>query len=125
MNKGIFVLNLLGLVFSFQGYTTIPPDTSKFVAWKEDKFRNSSEIFVVQTAKNTEDRLTPKQPIYFSKEDFFSLESVIVNTNVTYQNIYGFGGAFTEASSYVYAQLNETLKQQVNCSLVSSLIFSF
>lgn len=116
MNKGIVVLNLLGLALSFQGYTTTPPDTSKFVAWKEETFRNSSEIFVVQTAKNTEDRLTPKQPIYFTKEDFFSLESVVVSTNVTNQNIYGFGGAFTEASSYVFAQLNATLQEQVNCS---------
>jgi len=71
------------------------------------------EVRVVQTAKDTGDRLTNKPSIYFTSKDFDSNETIVINTTQTFQKILGFGGAFTEAGAYVYSVLNETLQQKI------------
>jgi len=36
-----------------------------------------------------------------------------VNTSNTYQTILGFGGAFTEAASYVFSTMSKSIQEQI------------
>ncbi|KAJ5075060.1 glucosylceramidase [Anaeramoeba ignava] len=72
----------------------------------------SQVIHVTQTAKNTDDRLTPKPDIYFQDKKINENE-IIIDQNQIYQTIYGFGGAFTEACAVNWIKLNSTLRHQI------------
>jgi len=71
-----------------------------------------AQISVVQTARDTGDKLTTKDPISW-QTDFSSPVTVSVNTSSKYQTILGFGGAFTEAAAYVYSTLSANIQQQI------------
>lgn len=49
------------------------------------------------------------------------LENKVINVypTITYQEIIGFGGAFTEAAGYAYSQLNEKKKSELICDYFS------
>jgi glucosylceramidase len=71
---------------------------------------------VYQTSRdNAGDRLTDKGTITLQAgANPSGVHSMIqINTATQYQKILGFGGAFTEASAYVYSTLNDNLKRQV------------
>jgi glucosylceramidase len=73
------------------------------------------QVRVVQTAKDSTDRLSPKPPISFTNEYTWSRDEVVlkIDTNIEYQEILGFGGAFTEASAYVYYLLDKKIQNRI------------
>ena len=71
------------------------------------------QINYVQTSRDTKDRLTPQPPLNWTTENFFAFDTINILSSDKYQQIIGFGGALTEASAYVFSQLNKSLQQQV------------
>lgn len=75
-------------------------------------------VQVIQSARNTTDRLTTKDSIQMKplnviqkkETDWVILE---IDTESKYQEILGFGGAFTEAAAYMFSQLNDANKNAV------------
>lgn len=68
-------------------------------------------IQVIQTAKNTNERLTERNPIGGTEIK----KSVVlsVDTSKAYQSILGFGGAFTEAAAYTLSLMSEEKRAEV------------
>ncbi|MFC3748604.1 glycoside hydrolase family 30 beta sandwich domain-containing protein [Paenibacillus sp. GCM10012306] len=71
-------------------------------------------IRVIQTAKDTADRLTEKQALTFTP-DTEGKENTLINIydDLEYQEIEGFGGALTEASAVTLAKLGEENQKKV------------
>jgi len=72
---------------------------------------NAQSISVIQTAKDTNDRLTQKPSIQFGPKVPNNV-SVTVARAQTLQNVLGFGGALTDAAAVTFAQLNPQLQTQ-------------
>ena len=73
-----------------------------------------SPVAIIQTAKSTSDRLTPQPSISFQSDSQKSENHVmIVNTGKKFQSILGFGGALTEASAYVFQNMNSAIQQEI------------
>jgi glucosylceramidase len=70
------------------------------------------KIRVIQTAKDTQDRLTEKESLVFREIYDKSLPFVEINKHTQYQEILGFGGAFTEAGSVTLDQLSSEKRQE-------------
>lgn len=67
----------------------------------------SQIIEVVQTARDTRDRLTPQNGLFLSQDGVLeALPLVAVETQTKYQEIIGFGGAFTESAAFVVAHMS-------------------
>lgn len=81
-----------------------PPDGPLNVAWWS-------------TSKETTDRLTEKEPLPISgvpgTPDTTTGTVVTVDLDTTFQKILGFGGALTQSSAYVFAQLPSDLQAEV------------
>lgn len=78
------------------------------------------EIKIIQTAKNTNDRLNKKESLDFKEEKLTAENSEAENVNLIkinrenkFQSILGFGGAFTEAAAYTLAQISKKNRDQV------------
>lgn len=71
-------------------------------------------IQIIQTAKNTEDRLSK---LTYLEQDFNEEKQVVatiaINNKKEYQEICGIGGAFTEAGGYVLSQLSQEKQDEV------------
>jgi glucosylceramidase len=65
------------------------------------------------TAHGTAYRLSELAPIVFEAATSFSGPSVFVDTNVRYQEIQGFGGAFTEAAAVTLNKMPPDLRQEI------------
>ncbi len=65
------------------------------------------------TTRNTEDRLTKKPNLLFDQKDTPYNYSIKINTHKEYQKIIGWGGAFTEASGFIYSLLLPELQQEL------------
>ncbi len=72
-----------------------------------------TKVKVVQTAKNTEDRLTEKKELTFTTAVKTDNPVIEVDSTKKFQEIEGFGGSFTEAGGYTLAQLPEDKRNQV------------
>lgn len=74
----------------------------------------SKIVQVIQTAKETTDRLTEKEPLILSP-DTSGVENQLINLyeDLEYQEIEGFGGALTEASAVTLAKLNKAKQQEI------------
>lgn len=71
-------------------------------------------VTVVQTAKDTGDRLTLKAPLTLSPGSPKPGTTVLTIDNTkTYQTMVGFGGAFTDSAAHVANLLNKTMYDQV------------
>ena len=71
-------------------------------------------IQVIQTARDTDDRLTEKEPVLFGNEDPECELSIInIYTDVEYQDIEGFGGAFTEAGADTLYRMSPEKRQEI------------
>lgn len=70
------------------------------------------KVRVIRTAKNTSDRLTEKEPLMI-KHEGTGANTLIINENKTYQKIIGFGGAFTEAASYVLSKMDKDKQKEI------------
>jgi len=71
-----------------------------------------NNIKIFQTAKFTNDRLTPQVPISFSQGSQDPIR-LVVNETARFQKIMGFGGAFTESSGYVLSLMKDELQSQL------------
>ncbi|GKU26295.1 glycoside hydrolase family 30 protein [Clostridium folliculivorans] len=70
------------------------------------------KIRIIQTAKDTADRLTEKDSISFNKEKS-SDNTLKIDRNKKYQKIVGFGGAFTESAAYTLARMDEEKREEI------------
>ncbi|KGE16539.1 glycoside hydrolase family 30 protein [Paenibacillus wynnii] len=75
---------------------------------------NEGIVRVIQTAKDTEDRLTEKTSISFSPDSAEKeMELINIYEDLEYQEIEGFGGALTEASAVTIAKLSEAKQKEI------------
>lgn len=76
--------------------------------------KQNNSINVFQTAKDTKDRLSKKDSLKFSK-DTDGVEEKIINVydEVEYQEILGFGGAFTEASAVTLYKMSKDKRREI------------
>ena len=74
----------------------------------------SRTIKVIQTARDTGDRLTQKADVVF-KADTHGVENNVVNIypEVEYQDIEGFGGAFTESASVTLDKMGRDVRDRI------------
>lgn len=63
-----------------------------------------SNVYVVETRKDTTNRLTPQAEMRFGA-DFQAPNVIELFPKQTFQKIFGFGGAFTEAAANTFASL--------------------
>ena len=77
---------------------------------KKDEFC----IQVFQTAKDTNDLLSPKDPLFFAP-DTKEVEERVINVydDVEYQEIIGFGGAFTESAAVTFYKMSSDKRQEI------------
>ncbi|WLR43930.1 glycoside hydrolase family 30 protein [Bacillus carboniphilus] len=71
-----------------------------------------SQMKVILTAQNTEDRLTEKEPLQLKETSSEKQVDIEIDSNETYQEILGFGGAFTEAAAYTLSQMSEDKRKE-------------
>ena len=71
------------------------------------------KFYLIQTAKDTGDRLTPKPPLTPQKDAADNARRVVIDPGRSFQTILGFGGAFTEAAAYTLHQLPEEQQEAV------------
>lgn len=70
------------------------------------------KIRIIQTAKDTADRLTEKNSIGFNGQKSSDI-SLKIDRNKKYQKIVGFGGAFTESAAYTLARMDEEKRTEI------------
>jgi len=71
------------------------------------------EVRVILTSKETNDRLSEKQAVRFQTKSEHKKADINVDSSKTYQEIIGFGGAFTEAAAYTLSQVSPDKRQEV------------
>jgi len=73
-----------------------------------------TDVNIFLTAKDTKNRLTRQNPINFH-EDVNEEERNIINIydDVAYQEIIGFGGAFTEAAAFTFYRLPKEKQEEI------------
>src|SRR6059036_1529935 len=74
------------------------------------------KVQVVQTAKDTEDRLTPKADLTLLPESMDSPQSISVDASQCFQTMEGFGGAFTESTAVTFYKLPVEKQAEVLCA---------
>ncbi|UCC64184.1 MAG: glycoside hydrolase family 30 protein [Anaerolineae bacterium] len=70
-------------------------------------------IQVFRTAKETGDRLAQSQPIAFEERLEPAAPSILVDAGTRYQEIEGFGGAFTEAAAVTFYRLSPERRSEI------------
>ena len=70
-------------------------------------------VKVIQTAKNEQIKWKEIEELQLSDNYNFRMNTVLVDSSKCYQKMIGFGGAFTEASSYTWANADEESKQKI------------
>jgi glucosylceramidase len=80
----------------------------------------STNVNFVLTAEGTSNLLTPQPPLHFAKsrvegeaENSENKSMLSVNRSETFQEIEGFGGAFTDSASHVFSTLTPDLQEQL------------
>lgn len=72
-----------------------------------------SQIHVIQTAKDTNDRLTAKDNMCFNNYGEANLPVIQVDAEKTFQKMEGFGGAFTEASAINFYKMSASKREEI------------
>ena len=80
-----------------------------------------STVSFTLTAKDSSNRLTPQPPLHFVKPSETkpssyasgNATSLLVNRSQTFQEIEGFGGAFTDSASHVFDSMPAVLQEQL------------
>jgi len=67
--------------------------------------------YYVVTTKSTQERLS-KYPLQFSNKEN-KLSTIKINPNTKFQQIIGFGGAFTESAAYTLSKITEDKRKEV------------
>jgi len=111
------VLVALGTIILSQVASVHPLPPQAFN--EKNNMRSSPwEIQVTQTAKDTSDRLTQKPSLFFQPVEEFNggMDSPVVltiDTQQRYQEMLGFGGAFTDAAAYMFSQMNDANQRAI------------
>ncbi len=69
-------------------------------------------VKIIQTAKNTDDRLTEKG-VYNLEKNKSTGVVLSIDPDKSYQKIVGFGGAFTEAAAYTFYRMNPAKRDEI------------
>ena len=91
--KFALIITVLAVVF-LNGCKDVPQDKTM-----------TNTVKVILTAKDTDDRLTEKEPIVFSNVTDPGV-TIAIDETKTYQTITGFGGSFTEAAAYTLSRMS-------------------
>jgi glucosylceramidase len=70
------------------------------------------KVKIIQTARDTADRLTEKGVFPLDKEST-SGTVLTINKEDSYQSIVGFGGAFTEAAAYTFFRMDKSKREEI------------
>lgn len=75
----------------------------------------SKNIRIIETARDTEARLTEKEPLQFNDVEMINNNKPLIelDSSQKYQEILGFGGAFTEAAAHTLAQISPDKRKEV------------
>jgi len=105
--KKVLKISILSLIFLTQ-LTTLGANN------KMSESNPKKTIKVILTAKDTKDRLTVKEPIAFTTTAAETSNSIIeIDDSKTFQEITGFGGAFTEAGAYTLSRMSADKRAEV------------
>lgn len=75
---------------------------------------DNNTVRVIQTAKDTDDRLTEKASLTFVPDaDGREMQLINIYEDIEYQEIEGFGGALTEASAVTIAKMSPEKQQEI------------
>ena len=74
---------------------------------------SDDSVTVIVTAKDTDERMTERDPIAFGEVAIAMGETITIDASKTYQSIVGFGGSFTEASAYTLSKLSPDKRKEV------------
>lgn len=69
-------------------------------------------VKIIQTSKDTNDRLTEKGSFTLKSQNANGLV-LSLNTDKTYQQVLGFGAAFTEAAAYTFYRMEPAKRQEI------------
>jgi glucosylceramidase len=75
--------------------------------------KSQAVVRVFRTAKDTGDRLTEGAPLTLEQGLKSPLPSVLVDSDTRYQEIEGFGGAFTEAAAVTFCKLSPERRAEI------------
>ena len=70
-------------------------------------------VKVIQTAKNKKQAWRKLDDLELFKYYNFRMNTVSVDSSISYQKLLGFGGAFTEAAAYTWANADEKSKDEI------------
>lgn len=74
----------------------------------------SKKIRIIETQKDNLSKFEEKQSIIFTKDNNeIEMSLLMIYSDIKYQQIKGFGGAFTEASAYNFYQMNGEKRQEI------------
>ncbi len=75
----------------------------------------SKYIKIIETAKGTDLRLTEKERVELTNLERSNTKKPVIelDSSKKYQEILGFGGAFTEAAAHTLSQISPELRQEV------------
>ena len=111
---------IIGLVLLIASCSNIKEkEVSNSIAVSSSKAFRNKTLQVYTTAKDTELRLTKTSEQVFKKkvQPLETEVAIFINPKKTFQNYLGIGGAITDASSEVFAMLNETQQNKLLESL--------
>ena len=74
--------------------------------------KNYTSVKIIQTSKSG-DKCSEKESKKFTNKEKDSQNNFIIDPNKEYQEILGFGGAFTESSAYVLNQISKKKREEV------------
>ena len=74
-------------------------------------------VKVIQTAKNEKQAWRKLDDLELFKYYNFRMNTVSVDSSISYQKLLGFGGAFTEAAAYTWANADEKSKDERSLKL--------
>lgn len=110
------VMLVLIAVLALQSTTT--HNISPFASVSKGLSGSLVEVRITQSARDTGDRLTDKdsiqmKPFNFKERKGIDTITLEVDSEAKYQEILGFGGAFTEAAAYMFSQMSEENKNAI------------
>ncbi|MCA1064171.1 glycoside hydrolase family 30 protein [Rossellomorea sp. AcN35-11] len=74
---------------------------------------STKQVEVILTAKDTGDRFSRQQPVSFSSGEMKASTHIKIDPEQKYQEIIGFGGAFTESAAHSLSLISPEKRQQV------------
>ncbi|HYF84248.1 MAG TPA: glycoside hydrolase family 30 protein [Clostridia bacterium] len=73
----------------------------------------NNKLELIQTAKNTADRMSEKEGLYLSSFENLNQTIIAIDESQEYQVIEGFGGAFTEAAADTFYKMSSQKREEI------------